>query len=79
MQANQAVRDGMELEPPMIAPIRGVDAVKLQREADELKQLAADVQKQVHSATNGELPADLPKNLKRIADLTHQLRLQLSH
>jgi hypothetical protein len=76
--ANQAVRAGMELEPPMIAPERGADPRKLQREADELKQLAANVQKQIHSATNGQLPADLPKNLKRIAELTHQLRLQLS-
>ncbi len=77
-RADQAIRSGMNLEPPLIAPERTVDPGKLQREADELKQLAANVQKQIHSATNGQLPADLPKNLKRIAELTHQLRLQLS-
>jgi hypothetical protein len=78
-RANQAIRSGMKLEPPMVTPSRKIDPGKLQREADELKQLAAQVQKQIHAATNGQLPADLPKNLKRIAELTHQLRLQLSH
>jgi hypothetical protein len=78
MRANKAVRSGMQLEPPMVPPARKIDAAKLEREADELKQLAERVQKQIHSVGNGELPANLPKNLKRIQELTHQLRLQLS-
>lgn len=78
-RADQAVRSGMNLEPPMVSPSRRIDSGKLLREADELKQLAENVQKQIQLTTNGRLPADLPKNLKRIAELTHQLRLQLSH
>lgn len=63
----------------MIHARRRVDAVKLQREADELKVLAASVERQVRQVGRGEMPATLPKNLKRMAKLTHQLRLQLSN
>ena len=78
MRAISAVRSGMQLEPPMVQPARKIDAAKLEREADELKKLAERVQEQIHSVGSGQLPANLPKNLKRIQELTHQLRLQLS-
>lgn len=76
--ANKAVRQGEQLEPPMITPAREISPAKLEREADELKKLADSVQKQVRLVGSGQLSANLPKNLKRIAQLTHKLRLQLS-
>jgi hypothetical protein len=77
-QGEQAVQKGSNLPPPMQFSRRKIEAAKLRREAKELKQLATTVQKQIGSVNQGEFPATLPKNLKKIAEITHHLRLQIS-
>lgn len=77
-QAEQAVQKGSKLPPPMQFSRRKIKTAEMRREANELKELAATVQKQVGLVNKGMLPATLPKNLKKIAEITHRLRLQLS-
>lgn len=77
-QAEHAVQKGSKLPPPMKFSRRKIEAAEMRREANELKKLATKVQKQVGLMNKGMLPVTLPKNLKKIAQITHRLRLQLS-
>ncbi|HEX8816530.1 MAG TPA: hypothetical protein VF753_13620 [Terriglobales bacterium] len=53
-------------------------AAKLKHDADELAYLAQSVPADVDQTTKGLLPQDLAKKLKRIQELSKQLRSQIS-
>lgn len=58
---------------------RSVDPAELQREADQLVQLAASVPPGVQNARRGLLEKDLIQRLKQIEKLPKHLRNQLNH
>jgi hypothetical protein len=55
------------------------DALKLNRDADELSKLAQSIPSSVDQTTKGVLPQDLDQRLKRIEKLARQLRSHISH
>jgi hypothetical protein len=63
--------------PPEFGPQPVTKPQQLAKEADELNRLAGLVQKEIGMANQGQLPRDLPKNLKQIEKLAHRLRSQL--
>lgn len=60
------------------APTRSVDSAGLQRDADQLAQLAASVPTGVQNARKGLLEKDLIQKLKQIEKLSKHLRNQLN-
>jgi hypothetical protein len=55
-----------------------LDLRKIKREADELARLAQAVPPKIDQAGHGALPKDLGENLKKIQNLSKQLRRDLS-
>jgi len=67
--------------PPQLKPLppwRLADPARLQQEADELAKLAQLIPSQVQEVKAGRLPKDLSERLKRIEELSRQLRRELS-
>jgi len=64
--------------PPEFGPQPASKPQELAKEADELNRLAGVVQKEISMVNQGQLPRDLPGNLKEIEKLAHRLRSQLS-
>ena len=62
------------LDPPAVSKLQKVDPKKLKEEADELAKLSAAVPPQVAQVAQGQLPKDLPDQLKRIEKLAKHLR-----
>jgi hypothetical protein len=62
---------------PEFGPQAGITPQKLTQEADKLNGLTIEVKKEIAMVNQGELPRDLPKNLKVIEKLAHRLRSQL--
>jgi len=60
-------------------PASAANALKLNRDADELAKLAQSIPSSVDQTTKGILPKDLDQRLKRIEKLAKQLRSQISH
>jgi len=60
--------------PPQLAPVRRIDTIQLQREADELSSLAQSIPTDISSVARGALPKDVLEKLKRIEKLSKRLR-----
>jgi len=60
--------------PPQPPPAHRIDAVQLQREADELFSLAQSIPTDINSVAKGILPEDVLEELKRIEKLSKRLR-----
>ena len=65
--------------PEVVTPITHprVDRARLERDANELARLAADIPSLIEQANKGLLPKDLSERLKRIEKLSKQLRREL--
>jgi hypothetical protein len=60
--------------PPQPPPAHRIDAVQLQRQADELSSLAQSIPTDINSVARGILPKDVLEKLKRIEKLSKRLR-----
>lgn len=81
----RGVRDGEQADaqaqqsiPPPLQRSPTADPAKLQRDAQELADLAASVPPAIKQANKGMLPNDLPEKLKRIEKLAKRLRNELN-
>ena len=64
--------------PPPIEHKRTIDSAKLQKDADELADLAASVPSAVNQTTHGVMPKGIVEKLKRIEKLAKHLRSELN-
>jgi hypothetical protein len=65
------------IEPPVLGQRRKVAHAQLRQDAEELARLAGSIPAQVEQVTQGKLPKDFPKNLKRIDKLVKRLRAEV--
>jgi hypothetical protein len=73
----ESPKNQIQFPPPEFGPQAGITPQKLTQEADKLNGLTIEVKKEIAMVNQGELPRDLPKNLKVIEKLAHRLRSQL--
>jgi len=77
-QAEQTeIRAEQNIPPPSARAAR--DPLQLQREAQEIAELAASIPAAVENARRGVLAKDTPEKLKRIEKLSKRLRADLAH
>jgi len=66
------------LEPPPEVRNRQVNIDQVNAETQELQRLADALPPQIDQVTKGQMPKDLPENLKRIERLAKHLRSEVS-
>jgi hypothetical protein len=67
------------LEPPFLSPrLNHTTPVELKQQALDLSQLAAGVPSEIEVVNRGELPKELPANLKKIEKLAKKIRSEIS-
>ncbi len=77
LQAAREYESTHPLEAPQV-PARKIGVAHLQREADELSNLAQSIPADVKSTTQGLLSKDVLEKLKRIEKLSKHLRSEIS-
>jgi hypothetical protein len=79
------IREADKLTNPAVVPPQVTakrqppNPAQLERDAKELASLAQLIPSQVRQVENGRLPKDLDGQLKRIEQLSKQLRREISH
>jgi hypothetical protein len=61
------------LEPPSENRNKKIDLDQVKRESEELRKLADSLPDQIQQVAAGQIPKDLPENLKRIEKLAKHL------
>ncbi len=74
----ESPQNQIHFPPPEFGPQPAAKPQRLAKEADELNRLAGVVQKEIGMVNQGQLPRDLPKNLKQIEKLAQELYRQVS-
>jgi len=67
-----------DIPPQVTAKRQPADSTQLQRDAQELANLAKLIPSEVEQLKTGRLPKDLDEQLKRIEKLAKQLRREIS-
>jgi hypothetical protein len=75
VKAAQAINS--PLEGPRQPHRMGISPAELEQESQTLASLASTVKGQLDAAAKGEMPKDLPKNLKDIEKLVKRIHSQL--
>lgn len=75
---DKAIRDGMQVEPPVESRRHSIDPDALRLEARELQSLAATVPGAVDQVTKGMIPKDATENLKKIEKLAKRMRSEIA-
>jgi hypothetical protein len=65
------------LEPPVESRAKKINLEQVKRESEELRKLADGLPDEIQQAAAGQIPKDLPENLKRIEKLAKHLHSEI--